>query len=133
MDLKTGILVMLVGIAIVGMMASSVSAYTYETACCGPASNVKLLDTTSYAGDYDWSTCQWNYQGGTTWWGYTDSSKNGYHPQTQNALGSSVCGRAYSNHYPYNGNVLNNGFNHVQAFAGYSSNTGQQERVVYVG
>ncbi|PJC14169.1 MAG: hypothetical protein CO063_03020 [Candidatus Altarchaeum sp. CG_4_9_14_0_8_um_filter_32_206] len=61
------------------------------------------------------------------------SSKNRYSSQTLYASGSSVCGRAYSDHPPYNGNQIKNGVYYVQAFAGYSSNTGQQERVVYVG
>jgi len=75
MDFKTVILAMLVGIVIVEMMVSSVRAYTYETACCGPASNVKLSDTTSYASNYDWSTCQLNKQSTPNqWWGYKDST-----------------------------------------------------------
>jgi len=79
MDLKTGMLVMLVGIAIVGMTVSSVSVYEYYVYCENP-DNYRWVDT--YDDEDGYSGCDATYQSQYPgWWHWTYSSSAGSNGQ----------------------------------------------------
>jgi len=129
------ILIGAIAIALIFAFVSEVYAtnyYTYESVACGPQ-NTGVTDFTYTTNYYGYSTSQWNWQGGTTWWGYSDSSKNGCKPKTsQNVNGFGVCARAYNSLFnPYNKNCSKSDGKYSYAFAGWSSNMGSQQREVY--
>ncbi len=79
MDLKTGMLVMLVGIAIVGMTVSQVSAYEYYVYCENP-DNYRWVDT--YDDEDGHSGCDTTYQSQYPgWWYWTYGSSAGSNGQ----------------------------------------------------
>ncbi len=75
MDLKTGMLVMLIGITIVGMTLSQASAYEYYV-FCGNTDDYLWVDT--YDDENGYSSCDITYQSQYPgWWYWTYSSSAG--------------------------------------------------------
>jgi len=109
-----------------------VSAYYYETVACGPGNTGTIYGI--LGGDRDWVVSQWNYQGGTTWWGYSQASNGYYHSRYGYASGFNISARAYNNHPPFSNqpNKICSGIGtNSYAFAGWSSNMESQQREEY--
>lgn len=76
MKLKTGILMMMVGIAMIGLTVSSVSAYAYTAKC----KHTPTGNTHESGSDYLSAQCDLTWQGGSQWNWHTstDGSNDNY-------------------------------------------------------